>query len=240
MRFIVIKNWKLAVLTLVLLSCFIALGLWQLQRAKLKEEAILHYQAQLMRPPLSNLDLSTPKAIQYASFELTGNFDDAHTFLLDNKIHHSRVGYEVYTLFFADHFPLPILIDRGFIAAKNRHSLPQIKPVPGKVKVKGMLNFPPKYISFANMLETKHFSWPLRIQFINLSELNQLLNTNLYPKVLILNENHNAAYEHSWQLHTMPPERHIGYAVQWFALALTLLILFVALNRKEQNHYKNK
>jgi len=51
--------------------------------------------------------------------------------------------------------------------------------------------------------------------------------------VLILEENHPAAYTVKWQIVMMSPEKHNAYAIQWFALALTLLVLFLALNRGE-------
>jgi cytochrome oxidase assembly protein ShyY1 len=36
---------------------------------------------------------------------------------------------------------------------------------------------------------------------------------------------------------TMPPERHLGYAVQWFGLALTVLITALVLTfRKPRPH----
>jgi surfeit locus 1 family protein len=34
----------------------------------------------------------------------------------------------------------------------------------------------------------------------------------------------------AWQPSTFPPERHLGYAITWFALAATVAVLFVALN----------
>ncbi|MNN94970.1 hypothetical protein D3C81_2137010 [compost metagenome] len=36
-----------------------------------------------------------------------------------------------------------------------------------------------------------------------------------------------ASYLGDWPLVSMGPEKHLGYAVQWFALAATLLGLFV-------------
>ena len=37
-------------------------------------------------------------------------------------------------------------------------------------------------------------------------------------------------YVRSWAPPGFPPMRHIGYAVQWFALALTLLAIYVVTN----------
>ena len=48
----------------------------------------------------------------------------------------------------------------------------------------------------------------------------------------MMTPNHTAAYPIEWKIVSVGPERHGAYALQWFALALTLLILWVALNRR--------
>ncbi|HEY9031818.1 MAG TPA: SURF1 family cytochrome oxidase biogenesis protein, partial [Kangiella sp.] len=37
-----------------------------------------------------------------------------------------------------------------------------------------------------------------------------------------------------WELVASPPEKHIAYAVQWFGMALVLIILFIVLNLKRE------
>jgi surfeit locus 1 family protein len=36
----------------------------------------------------------------------------------------------------------------------------------------------------------------------------------------------------NWAPPGFPPMRHIGYAVQWFALALTLFVIYVVTNTR--------
>jgi surfeit locus 1 family protein len=38
-----------------------------------------------------------------------------------------------------------------------------------------------------------------------------------------------------WKTVAMPPQRHLAYALQWFVMALVVLIIFVALNLKKKN-----
>jgi surfeit locus 1 family protein len=46
--------------------------------------------------------------------------------------------------------------------------------------------------------------------------------------VLLLDASQADGYERVWEAHLgFSPERHVGYAVQWFALALAAVILFV-------------
>ncbi|MBF3306266.1 hypothetical protein HKW73_33805, partial [Pseudomonas aeruginosa] len=49
----------------------------------------------------------------------------------------------------------------------------------------------------------------------------------------------DASFDTDWPLVSMPPERHTGYAVQWFALATALLALYLYLGvrrAREKNH----
>ena len=227
-----IQNWKLAVLALIFFCLFISLGCWQLSRANQKKILLKAFTARTLASPLTARDLNKKNDLRFYQATVTGMFDNEHTFLLDNKIFHGKVGYEIYTPFKIDELATPILIDRGFVPlGRDRNTLPAIRPILGKVTITGMLNQPPAYVSLGNISDTAQIKWPLRIQYANLDELSTLLKSPLFPYILNLAPTDPAAYSVEWQVVTMSPEKHMGYAVQWFALALTLLILFVVLNR---------
>ena len=228
---ITIKNWKLALLTLFFFSLFIKLGFWQLSRAHQKEKLLQSFTKRGGKSPLTFKEMNSIKDLRFYRAKLTGQFDNLHTLLLDNKIFNGKVGYEVYTPFKAEGIETPILVDRGFIPlGKSRSELPGISSIIGRIEVSGMLNFPPTYVAFGKMNESQ-LSSPWRIEFINLPLLSQALHEPLFPYTLTLTPNHPAAFAIEWQIVTMGPERHRGYAIQWFAFALTLVVLFVALNR---------
>lgn len=227
-----IVNWKLTLIGILLVAFLCSLGFWQLARAKEKRILIASFTARTLHSPLLASALKSTEDLRYYRAELTGHFDNAHSLLLDNKIVDGKVGYEVYTPFIAQGLSDTVLIDRGFIPMGiSRQDIPAIKNISGKVKLLGMLNSSPKYVAFGPMEADAKKSWPLRVEYLDLNKLHP----KPYPFILILDAKDPAAYEIQWQaFETMPPERHIGYAVQWFALALTLLILCVVLNRKHQ------
>jgi surfeit locus 1 family protein len=228
-----IKNWKLAILALLFFCLFIALGNWQLQRAHQKKLLLKSFNQRTERIPLTAQDLTTNTDLRFFRVSLTGHFDNQHTFLLDNKTFHGKVGYEVYTPFIAHGLKTPLLVDRGFIQhAGSRSVLPIIKPVSGTILLTGLINLPPTYHALGSIQESENVQWPMRIEFISLPELSKLLGRTLFSYVLVLEPHHAAAYDIEWQVVIMGPEKHVGYAIQWFAFALTLLILFAALNRK--------
>jgi surfeit locus 1 family protein len=228
------KLWLYRILALILIGILASLGYWQLSRAKQKEILLQSFEKRTAEAPLptSVLQQKESSDLRFYRTTLSGTFDNKHTFLLDNKTDHGKVGYEVYTSFKANGLATAILVDRGFVPiGKSRKELPSIKPIIGNVSILGMLNLPPNYVAFGQMQESSHLTSPLRIQFVSLSELSTLLGETFFPYILTITPEDPAAYHIQWQnFITMPPERHRGYAVQWFALALTLLILCVALN----------
>ena len=228
-----IKNPKLAFLALIVFAILVSLGTWQLHRAQEKTALLAAFAKHTQYPPLTAAALLKPHDWQFYRATLTGEFLNDKTVLLDNKLFHGRIGYEVFTPFrFKPHST--ILVDRGFLAQppQGRMALPWVKPLLGTQTVTGFLKRPAGYVSLGAMVDQTATPRPFRIEFINLFELKTLLNEpNLNPYLLILDPNHPDAYPLEWQIVTLGPERHIGYAVQWFALALTLLVIFVALNR---------
>ena len=75
--------------------------------------------------------------------------------------------------------------------------------------------------------------YPVVAAFPNHAELAQLLEEYSWTKatdLVLLDPAEPDGYVRSWAPPGFPPMRHIGYAVQWFALALTLLAIYVVTN----------
>lgn len=227
-----IHNWKLALLACVFIGLFTWLGCWQLSRASQKQDLLQSFANRTTQEPVSAKNLNDVNDWRFYRAQLSGTFDNKHTFLLDNKTYKGKVGYEVYTPFHAHGMRSSILVNRGFIpVGVGRQVLPNIQPIEGDVTLIGMINLPPTYMALGKLIDPIKITWPLRVEFINLPDLANILKDKLFPYTLSMDPSDPRAYAITWQVVSMAPERHLGYAVQWFALALTLLILFVALNR---------
>lgn len=226
-----IKNYTLAILALCFFILLLSLGSWQLARASQKKILLQTFAARTAQTPLNINDLDANKDQRFYRLSTTGHFDNAHTILLDNKTFNRQVGYEIYTPFYPEHSKQPILVDRGFLPVTNHRSeLPLVDDILGKVSITGLINKPPTYFALGKMVDTPTKRFPLRVEYINLNEINQLLNQDFRVFILNLAPESPYAYPLEWQIVIMSPEKHLGYAVQWFALALTLLVLFVVLN----------
>jgi cytochrome oxidase assembly protein ShyY1 len=69
--------------------------------------------------------------------------------------------------------------------------------------------------------ETNTQSWvfPALVQQIDFADLSQRLNRDLLPYVIQLTTD-DVAFVRDFRPVVMSPEKHLGYAVQWFGLAV--------------------
>ncbi|MBW6284478.1 SURF1 family protein, partial [Pseudomonas aeruginosa] len=80
--------------------------------------------------------------------------------------------------------------------------------------------------------------WPRLVTQLDIPALWQAFGRAGLPWEIRL-EPGDASFDTDWPLVSMPPERHTGYAVQWFALATALLALYLYLGvrrAREKNH----
>ena len=70
--------------------------------------------------------------------------------------------------------------------------------------------------------------WPSVVQVVDNNELAKKLGYSLFEFQIELAKELPDGYKREWHTSTvMLPEQHTAYAIQWFALALTLTILFI-------------
>ena len=235
-------TWLPTLATLVLLPVLIGLGLWQWQRAEQKQDLQQAYQARLEQPAIALQALSAPAEELYRQVSASGYYDDAQQILLDNQIHKGQAGYLVYTpLRLDDTQNKAILVNRGWIAmsADRELPLPLIAALQeGLVRVIGRLGRPPNP---GILLDNPNSGiWPKVVQHIDYEELSQALGYDLETAVILLDPAEPNGFLRDWNptFGGFGPERHIGYAVQWFALAATLLVIYFVMNLKRSSNRK--
>jgi surfeit locus 1 family protein len=75
--------------------------------------------------------------------------------------------------------------------------------------------------------------YPVVASFPSRAEIAQLLRESSWTAatdLVLLDPGEPDGYVRHWSAPGFPPLRHIGYAVQWFALALTLAVIYVVTN----------
>lgn len=218
-------NSRILLFTLVAFSLLCGLGIWQLNRAAEKRELEeLYAQRQASTP----IELTSELVRELADFQrvfLRGFFDNEHTWLLDNKQRQGQVGYEVISPFVLEDGSR-ILVNRGWTAGKeNRTDLPDIQPINGRVTLFAEL----ASVSKHPLLDAENDSkvWPKVILALDFETMAQHLGSELLPRYLRLDESSPGALVTNWQPLNTTSSKHLGYAVQWFAMAFALIIWFI-------------
>lgn len=220
------QAWWFIGLFLLFFPLMVSLGFWQLSRAEEKRQLLAVYQVQRELPAISLHELAEGTEKHYRSVIVTGHFDTEHYWLLDNRSYEGQSGYEVLMpLMTEQHL---ILVNRGWVAAPaQRDQLPKFATPASAVSVQGLLYRKEANAVFKHSKSDLDVDWPKRVLQVEPNGAGQALNSKLYPLLLRLEANSEAALTVNWQPVVSGPEKHMGYAIQWFAMAATLLLLFV-------------
>lgn len=224
-------NWKIAVFTFALLPLLLVLGFWQLDREQEKRELQAVFDRRLQEEPvvLTELDPGSTE-LAYRKVRLRGQFDNARYFLLDNRIHQGRVGYEVIAPFRVANGQTTVLVNRGWLpAGATRQELPVPAPVNGEQEIRATIYVPTaQAFMLGNETSVAGSGWPRLVQTAEVAWMaTQLQEETVFPYTLRLTEDSTGLLQANWPLLNMMPEKHRAYAVQWFAMAAVLLFLFI-------------
>jgi surfeit locus 1 family protein len=222
-----------------LLPVLIGLGFWQLDRADQKRALLAGLEGANERPPAPLAEVmegaDTPR---FRKVRASGRYDREHQILLDNQVNRGVVGYHVLTPLRLAGSQVGILVNRGWVPlGESRSRLPPI-PVPeGPVTVSGIINTPPGTgLRLGSGLAQA--DWPAVVQYVELRPLAVRLGYELLPYVMLLDAEQEHGFARNWTpllmgpLKRTGPERHVGYAVQWFSLALALVVIYIVVNTK--------
>ncbi len=221
-------NPFISLAALALLASFLALGFWQLERMREKQALFDAFDAGVQR--LERLsDIEPAKTERYTRVVAVGRYDTAHQFLLDNMTHAGRAGYRVLTpLDLGD--GASVLVDRGWVPlGATRDVLPEIAVSGNARSVVGRLDeLPAAGIELPSTGATA--GWPRVLSYPRMADLQGALGRPLQERIILLDPQQPEGYVRAWQPSPFPPERHLSYAITWFALAATVVVLFIMLN----------
>jgi cytochrome oxidase assembly protein ShyY1 len=226
-------EWRITLFTAVMVALMVWLGLWQLQRAEEKAAlATTFTQRQAQRPaPLSALWDEPPAALAYVPVQLTGTFLQDEYFLLDNRISGGRFGYEVLSILQLDDGGGTVLVNRGWIAGdSSRRELPDVPQVVGQVNLTGHVYVAPgaPYLLAEQQLQA---GWPKRIQAVEMDKLQPPIMAvtpgTVFPYPVRIDADSPGALRVDWKVVNVSPQKHQGYALQWFTMAAVLFIFYV-------------
>jgi surfeit locus 1 family protein len=218
--------WLPGLTALMLVALFTGLGVWQVERAGDKRAVLAALEADAGQPAAELAATADLKAQAYRRVAVRGRFLERQ-FLLDNRLFQGRAGFDVLTpLVLAD--GRVILVDRGWVPAGpgREPTRPVAAPSDEPVTVTGRLWLPQEGIALGPAIAPESEpGWPRLTTRVAFPALAAALGRDLVPAVI------RARGEAAWLYRPRPlepafgPARHYGYALQWFALALTVLVI---------------
>jgi surfeit locus 1 family protein len=220
----------------LLLPLLLTLGFWQMDRAEQKRTSLAE-RAEAFRAPVLELGAVKPTldADEYRRVRATGEYDTEHQFYLDNRVKDDQVGYRVLTPLKLEGRDGAVLVDRGFIPiVGSRDSLPTPPPIESEDAVTGRVGRGPSVGIRLGAPSDNHGEWPRRVQYMDMAYMDEQLDYPLDDYLLIegsLSTDTVARRDvrDAWRF---GPERHDGYAFQWFSLAFALTTIWVVVNTR--------
>jgi surfeit locus 1 family protein len=229
------RAWSV-LLTAVALAAFVSLGNWQLGRAREKQALT----ASFMAGGASTVDatgLTFAGLARYQHVRLRGHFDGARQVLLDNMPSATgQPGYRVLTPLRRADGRGTVLVDRGWVPlGASRADLPDVTVGADEREVTGILDgLPIPGLRVGPAAVPGAETWPRVLLFPTEADVESALGVDVESRIVLLDPGAADGFERKWRPALgFGPERHLGYAIQWFAFALVTVALFVALNLRQ-------
>jgi surfeit locus 1 family protein len=222
------------ILFFVTLGTLLGLGTWQVYRGL--DKSAISRMAHSSAPDVYPLNQAPSQwqDLNYRQVALSGRWLRQKSFLLDNRFYQGRSGVEVLDPFELAGDSTVILVNRGWVEnhTGGTHLITGTATGAGAdVLISGQLYLPQKGFTLGPTISGS-IKWPLRFLYYEFNALSDALGVTLSPVVVVLNQDNPDSFEQIWQPANMPPERHFAYAVQWWGLALTLIIFGLIWRRK--------
>jgi surfeit locus 1 family protein len=233
-------NVWMTLATLAVIALCIKAGLWQYNKAGLKQALQTQLNARLTEPPVALPDkIAALEDWRYRRVKFAGVYDTRYQVLLDNQVESTVAGYHVLTPMQVEGSSQYVLVNRGWIAkAAAQKGVQQKVPVviapQGRQQIEGDIGFPAAKFFSLEEPPASNSKWQPVWQHLDMARYAKSVSFAVQPFVVRLDAKSAAGgFVRNWP---PPGERvsmHLGYAYQWFGFALTLLVIYIVLNVKK-------
>lgn len=233
--------------TLAMLVCiplFVKLGLWQYHKAQQKlavqavylssqDNGVLDFPLEI-----SNQDEVSIDAWKYKKVKISGYYAPQYQVLLDNQTEGNRAGYHVITPLQVLNTKQYVLVNRGWIVAKDTHSeLPTFTTPSTLQHIEGQIWVPSKKFftledastQTANLAQT---AW----QNMDMVKYQKAFPITISAMAIKLDPAAaEGGFVRNWQIPVERIATNIGYAYQWFGFAITTFFIYLYMSFSRVN-----
>ncbi|MDT8409058.1 MAG: SURF1 family protein [Wenzhouxiangellaceae bacterium] len=207
---------------------FIALMLWQFDRAEQKRRVLDNWNRE---QAIALDDIEQVPELPQPVFGL-GFFEPERQILLDNKIRDGRSGVHVLTPWHTSDNRI-FLVNRGWAHWPSRdRGLPDPDAPEDRLEIRGMLNEPPGVgLELGDSIKLDSRQWPQLMTYFNHQRLTAAFGPKLQRQIIQLDPSHPAHLTgDEWKVVTFGPDRHTGYAFTWGTIALVVAGIWLVLS----------
>ena len=227
MEYLIKKIFHFRYMSLLLLSvttiALVALGIWQLDRAKQKETISEQFTHSIFK----NIE-EISEIKKFKPIKAKGQFNNTQQIIIDNIVQQGAIGQFVITPFELDEKQPLLMVNRGWI--KKLKSVDHVTDITVdnlRRTINGRIGQLPKIGLRNTQIFSNDKSWPRITHFPTLDEISIELKRETFPFILLLSSDDPDGFKREWKPIQSGPKTHYFYAVQWFLMALVLLIISV-------------
>ncbi len=203
----------------------LALAGWQLDRAH-EKQVLAARLATLSRGPAVTLPAEAMKVedLEWRRVTVRGRFEPRHAVLIDNRVRRGVAGYHVVMPLAIGGGSRYVLVNRGWVAGTgDRARQPQVRTPDGMVEITGLAVTPSRRFLELSSDVVEGKVW----QNLTLKRYRQAVPIELQPVVVQQESALDDGLVREWDPPDLGVNTHYGYAFQWSALALMILVFYV-------------
>ena len=208
------------------LALLIGLGVWQLQRLEWKEDLIAERAVRFAAPALAVEDIREAdwRGFEHRRVRLIGRYLHDREMLVVNRLRRGQAGYGLVTpMLLGD--GTSVLVDRGWVPLGWAGRRPSVRPQDGRDGVDGVLRAGGRHNSWLPDNDPAGGQW-FFVDVPQMSARAGLERVRPYH-VRLLPAAGRTGFPEPQDVRGRIPNRHLEYALTWFALAAVLAVIFV-------------
>lgn len=230
-------RWSLFITLLILVALGLVLGFWQLDRAAEKSSIVnlraknAQHETTKLRSSDRNIDI-----MLYRDVTVSGEFMLDRQILLENQKYERKPGYHIFTPMRLQGSDTYILVARGWVKqGTDRRFIPALPGAEGVQQIHGRVERVPGVGYKAGEPGETGLLWPKRVIYIDLPWISKETGYSFLPYVVYQTAGKDFGFVRDWRQkfqakERMTPEKHLGYALQWFSLTMLVVIMYLILS----------
>lgn len=200
---------------------FVLMGNWQLHRYHYKKTLLAEYHTSQTQAPIPLKQALATQTPNYQMAKVDGHYLTDKTLFLANQLRSGISGYRVFAPFQPNNQKAWLLVDKGWVASPEEFQQSNLHAT----HAQGHLVLPEKHVFFLGPNILQNNSQRLIMQKVKLQTIGQTWQHPILPYLL----------RTQLPKFSVMPSRHMGYAVQWFAMAIVLAIAYIIFYRRQRD-----